>query len=858
MWAEIAIDSTMFWGFTSWDCWTSGDIRYNNGSANIPFTAGYPTTGLHHLVWVFQQGVSTSTLGKLYVDGVLYPSTGAVTPTLGTTNMRVSGWNNDAGYRWALNRFASHVAVYNAELTQAQVVENYNAAFAPTVSDNWGTTRSLISGAISKTVDTTGYSTEMGEPLSNGPSANTAWTTFVPATGGVWQIDTIGSGYDTALAVYTGSSLGSLTLVKADDSGGGSGNAKITLFLAAGATYYVQAGGAGGAGGGTLVLNVSLGTSILADDFLGGGLMPLGTLGSNAANPTPNTLTSNPDAETVIAGCDLTVTPGATVGITYDLQGSQNAGGQGKAVTWRIRRDNLAGAILVNSGSKNATVDSSAGNDTGMAYSGSYSDSSPTTGHYVLTSEGTGAAITTVFIGRSVFTVTGALPSTSTFTTETGGPLTMPVAKTGWVRFQPTIGGYYQFDTIGTGFDTGLAIYSGTVLTGLTLLGSDDNSGGSNTSKLIVHLDPGVIYLVQVGAAGDRGWDTHHGRHRPDRRSLAAPTTLVGAYGSLAVGLLKGRTTAAADALPGGEMAFIYSEFTTTPAGVVAAVKAAILTSSNYSNPTGQVVQCTAQNGATIALDLVGGGAADNQRMRTLAWRLFSGGVGTNSVNRTFYWNRIGNATTSTLRCRVAAGNTLLYIEIEGPRAGEANADSNTQGSYRQCIFISQITPYLGPHHPIGLFRRVRLVPRLRGCSVIPNSTVAYVSLNQFDSASWVNARLHTLQVPIQGTGTQMFNQRQLATTACTWLHGWSSRTPPGSAAGSLDMFFAGWNGSDDSYVNQNLADGMPLAYSGNTYKVTVPYRTDGTGSAHCYGSLGICNNASAPSRSPMIAVRSA
>jgi len=552
MWAEIAIDTTMFWGFTSWDAYTQGAMLINNGGTNVPFATGYPTTGLHHLVWVFSQGVALATLGKLYVDGVLFLSTGGgvTTPTLGTTNMRVSGWNNDTNYRWALNRFASHVAVYNSELTQAQVTENYQAAFAPTVTDNFAVTRSPISGAFNKTVDTTAYTTESGEPLSNGPALNTAWATMVPTASGVYQIDTIGSSYDTALAIYAPG--GTLSLITSDDSSGGSGNAKVTMFMVAGTTYYLQAGGAGGATGGTLILNVSLVGGILADKFLAGGLVSLGTLASAASNPNPNTLISQPPAETVIPGCDQQVVAGTSVALAWDLQSSQNAGGSGKTVTYRLRRDNLAGAVLATI-AKNATVDSSGGNDSGMAWASSYSDSSPTTGHYVLTTQATGVA-TTNFMAKSVFTTTGAPPSTTGYGTETGEPLTMPVAATGWVRFTPPISGYYQFDTIGTGFDTGLAVYSGTALTALTLLGSDDNSGGSGTSKLTVHLTSGVIYPVQVGAGSgtaagtltltvsSAGYDS----------SVADPVALVGSYASLAVGLIKGRTTAAADALPGG------------------------------------------------------------------------------------------------------------------------------------------------------------------------------------------------------------------------------------------------------------------------------------------------------------------
>lgn len=307
-------------------------------------------------------------------------------------------------------------------------------------------------------------------------------------------------------------------------------------------------------------------------------------------------------------------------------------------------------------------------------------------------------------------------------------------------------------------------------------------------------------------------------------------------------------------------MAFTYSEFTTTPAGVVAAVKAAILASSNWSNPTGQVVQATAQNGATMALDLVGGGAADNQRIRTLAWRLFSGGVGTHSVQRSLYWNRTAGASTTTLRCRVAAGNTLLYIEIEGPRGGEASADSVTFGSYRQCIFLAQITPYLGsdtiPAIAFGGSSAYQGYESIAGTS--PNSAVVYVSRNQADTTSWVSARLSTLQHPVWQLAAPSHQQRQLAADGSLYLAPYVVFEDSAGIRGRLtDLFFAGWNSSDDTLVTGNLADGMPLSYGGNTYKVTVPYRTDSTGNAQCFGSLGTVGNTGSGLRSPLVAVRS-
>jgi hypothetical protein len=246
--------------------------------------------------------------------------------------------------------------------------------------------------------------------------------------------------------------------------------------------------------------------------------------------------------------------------------------------------------------------------------------------------------------------------------------------------------------------------------------------------------------------------------------------------------------------------------------------------------------------------------------MRTVAWRLFSGGVGTNSVQRSLYWTRIGNISTSTLRCRVAAGNTVLYIEVEGPRAGETAADSSSNGSYRQCLFLAQVTPYLGSDTiPAICFGGTTSYPGYENAvAQTPNSVVAFVSRNQADSASWVNARLHTLQVPQFRIAVQGFNQRQLASDGNLYLSPYVVFEDSAGIRGRLtDLFFAGWNSTDDSVVNQNLADGMPVSYGGNTYKVTVPYRSDGSSGNDSYGSLGATNQNGSPARSPMIAVRS-
>jgi hypothetical protein len=68
-------------------------------------------------------------------------------------------------------------------------------------------------------------------------------------------VDTIGSGFDTGLGVYTGA-CGSLTQLACDDDSGGNLTSRITNSVTAGATYHYLAGGYGGASG-TLVFHLN-------------------------------------------------------------------------------------------------------------------------------------------------------------------------------------------------------------------------------------------------------------------------------------------------------------------------------------------------------------------------------------------------------------------------------------------------------------------------------------------------------------------------------------------------------------------------------------------------------------------------
>ncbi|MBI5770408.1 MAG: immunoglobulin domain-containing protein [Verrucomicrobia bacterium] len=86
------------------------------------------------------------------------------------------------------------------------------------------------------------------EPGFNHGGNSVWWQWTAPATGAV-ALDTIGSGFDTLLAVYTGPSVSALTLVGADDQAGGNGTSALSFAATAGVTYYFAVDGYFGATG---------------------------------------------------------------------------------------------------------------------------------------------------------------------------------------------------------------------------------------------------------------------------------------------------------------------------------------------------------------------------------------------------------------------------------------------------------------------------------------------------------------------------------------------------------------------------------------------------------------------------------
>src|SRR6266568_4110133 len=143
---------------------------------------------------------------------------------------------------------------YSNNITRVGVV----IGSATPVNDNFANAQGL-SGASASVIGTSVNATkESGEPNHAGNSGGHSVWYFWTAPGNTTVVvDTVGSSFDTLLAVYRGSSVSALTAVTSnDDIASGNLQSRVTFTPVAGTTYRIAVDGYGGASG-SIVLTLS-------------------------------------------------------------------------------------------------------------------------------------------------------------------------------------------------------------------------------------------------------------------------------------------------------------------------------------------------------------------------------------------------------------------------------------------------------------------------------------------------------------------------------------------------------------------------------------------------------------------------
>lgn len=305
-----------------------------------------------------------------------------------------------------------------------------------------------------------GGTLEAGEPQHAGrPGGRSVWYSWTAPANGTWRFDTHGSSFDTALAVYTGADVNALSLIGSNDDFGAVVTSQTTFPAVAGTVYRLAVDGINGAGG-NVVLNWSYVLALPQISNFNPGSGPAGTAvsltGTNLTGATSVRFNGANAGFTVNSPTLITATvpPGAATGplqVTTPNGVAASAGSFVVAVA--PPNDNFANALVVVS---NAVV-----------------------------------------VGGNI----GA-------TKETSEPshAANPGGRSIWYRWVAPSTGPWSIDTVGSSFDTTLGVYTGGSVAGLSLVISDDDSGGDRTSHVIINAVAGTTYRIAVdGYNGDSG-----------------------------------------------------------------------------------------------------------------------------------------------------------------------------------------------------------------------------------------------------------------------------------------------------------------------------------------------------------------
>jgi hypothetical protein len=186
----------------------------------------------------------------------------------------------------------------------------------PPPNDNFANATQITSATFTGIVDSFAATTESTDPTptcatgSGNPRGKTVWWKFTASAAGSASVDTIGSAYDTLLAVYSGTP-GALTQVGCnnDIAPGSNLASRVTFNAVAGTTYFFEVS----------VWDISLAAQ--SPDLENGGKTVLNFLG-----PLAGGLSATPTTATITAGGSQTftvsvITPPFTGQVALTLSG---------------------------------------------------------------------------------------------------------------------------------------------------------------------------------------------------------------------------------------------------------------------------------------------------------------------------------------------------------------------------------------------------------------------------------------------------------------------------------------------------------------------------------------------------------
>jgi len=354
---------------------------------------------------------------------------------------------------------------------------------------------------------------QAGEPAHAGQAAEgSIWWKWTAPANGSCTVDTIGSAFDTVLAVYTGSSFSSLISVASDDQSGGSNTSKVRFDATNGTTYFIAVDGRSGAGG-AVVLNLEFSSQgkpanddfsnaiALAGSFVNGSANSVGASAESgepahgrttaskslwwtwtAAESRPVRISTTGSAiDTVLA-----VYTGTSIYSLLEIASNDDANGSRQSA---VEFEAVPGITY------RIAVDGYDGDSGAVALAVTQSDT-PLNDNFA-----TAQALTT-----ADYDFASASGSSRKATAESGEPAHAgsKAALSLWWRWTAPHSGSVTIATAGSSFDTVLAVYTGASMNSLAEVASNDDFGNENTSSVTFQAVGGTTYRIAMDGYNGR------------------------------------------------------------------------------------------------------------------------------------------------------------------------------------------------------------------------------------------------------------------------------------------------------------------------------------------------------------------
>lgn len=363
--------------------------------------------------------------------------------------------------------------------------------------------RVFLSG-ISDTVGGTNLDAtrEPGEPLHAGkPGAHSVWYAWTAPQTGIATVRTIGSTFDTLLAVYTGASVDHLTAVVSDEDRGGYLTSEIRFNAQAGTTYAIAVDGYAGESG-DFILTWDLEVTpealpVITTQPVGGSVLP----------GTPFTFT------VAASGGLLTYQwyfldnpiPGATdPSLTVSAAGPTNVG------TYTVQVSNVTRTVF------SAEAGLELGTESDRQSQDKLQDLFSGAGGGLLsarrTRQATGASLVGGFVPVTLGTADAQVMDNVGATKSALEPNHAEVigGSSKWFGLRPESDGVLVIDTFGSTFDTVLAVYAGPTnyadplvfWSGLVPVAANNDAPATRASQVSFNARGGTNYMIAVDGLG--------------------------------------------------------------------------------------------------------------------------------------------------------------------------------------------------------------------------------------------------------------------------------------------------------------------------------------------------------------------